>query len=57
MASGVEKIQSAVTFIKIKNPALSSFYAHVTLNAHVKIIPSSVAQSSNNYLFIYLSTH
>ena len=41
----------------IKNPALSSLPPHVTLHAHIKIIISSgVAQSSNNYiiLFIYL---
>ena len=46
MASGVE---SAVTLIK-RISALSSFYTHVTLHAYIKIIPSGVAQSSNNYI-------
>ena len=36
-----------------KNPALSSFPPHVTLHAHIKIISTGVAQSSNNYI-IYL---
>ena len=51
------KCHSYNSEVWIKNPALSSFYTHVTLHAYIKIIPSSVAQSSNNYITLIARGH